>query len=96
MYLVSDVPGPRVMSHSVGINPIVSFCALIAGATLGRMLGAFFAAPILAVLLVEVERNYPHKRHREVPDAVTTQDSPQRQHEPSSEAIRALVTGGAA
>jgi predicted PurR-regulated permease PerM len=77
--VVSDVLGPRVMSHSVGINPILSFGALIAGAKLGGILGAFFAAPVLAVLLVVLERIYLHLTHRVVPEVATAPASPQRQ-----------------
>jgi predicted PurR-regulated permease PerM len=94
--VVSDVLGPRVMSDAVGINPILSFGALIAGAKLGGILGAFFAAPILAVLLVVLERIYLRMAHREVPDVAPAPDSPERQREPSAGVVKASETGGAA
>jgi predicted PurR-regulated permease PerM len=94
--VVSDMLGPRVMSNSVGINPILSFGALIAGAKLGGVLGAFFAAPILAVTLVVLERVYLHMAHRTVPDAAPAPDSSERQREPSGGVARASETVGVA
>jgi predicted PurR-regulated permease PerM len=81
--VVSDVLGPRVMSDAVGINPILSFGALIVGAKLGGILGAFFAAPILAVLLVVLERVYLHMARR-ADSSVAAPDSTGQQREPGS------------
>jgi predicted PurR-regulated permease PerM len=90
---VSDVLGPRVMSNSVGINPILSFGALIAGAKLGGIRGAFFAARILAVLLVVLERIYLHMAHR-----VVTGIAPRKTRDTCSlrgaESVGARETGG--
>src|SRR5262249_59762735 len=94
--VVSDVLGPRVMSESVGINPILSFGALIAGAKLGGILGAFFAARILAVLLVVLERVYLHLAHRTIPAVAPAPDSPERHRAPNPGAAQALETRGAA
>jgi predicted PurR-regulated permease PerM len=87
--VMSDVLGPRVMSNAVGINPILSFGALIAGAKLGGILGAFFAVPILAVTLVVLERVYVHLTHHEVSGVVPAPDSSERQREPSAGMVRA-------
>ena len=81
--VVTDMLGPRVMSNSVGINPILSFGALIAGAKVGGILGAFFAAPILAVVLAVLERIYLHMAEHAVPDVATASVSPEPRDEPS-------------
>ncbi len=89
--LVTDVLGPRVMSNSVGINPILSFGALIVGARLGGIQGAFFAAPILAVLLVVFERIYLRLGHGADTGDAPAAGSPEQQHEPSREVQAASV-----
>jgi predicted PurR-regulated permease PerM len=78
--VVSDVLGPRVMSDAVGINPILSFGALIVGAQLGGVLGAFFAAPILAVLLAVLDRIYLHLKPQTDPGVAAARDLPEQQN----------------
>jgi predicted PurR-regulated permease PerM len=78
--VVSDVLGPRVMSDAVGINPILSFGALIVGAKLGGVLGAFFAAPILAVLLAVLERIYLHLKPQTDASVATAPDLPEQKN----------------
>jgi predicted PurR-regulated permease PerM len=78
--VVTDVLGPRVMSDAVGINPILSFGALIVGAQLGGVLGAFFAAPILAVLLAVLERIYLHLKSQTDVSVAAAPDMPEQQN----------------
>ena len=89
--LVTDVLGPRVMSNSVGINPILSFGALIIGARLGGIQGAFFATPILAVLLAVLERIYLRLGHGADTGDAQAAGSPDRQQEPSRAVAAAAV-----
>jgi predicted PurR-regulated permease PerM len=60
---IANVAGPRVMSDSVGVNTLLTFGALLVGGKLGGLLGAFFAVPILAVVLTIVERVYLRLPH---------------------------------
>jgi predicted PurR-regulated permease PerM len=46
----SDVVGPRIVGESVGLHPVVSIVALVAGAELFGIWGALFAAPVAGVL----------------------------------------------
>ncbi|HJT56138.1 MAG TPA: AI-2E family transporter [Ktedonobacteraceae bacterium] len=46
----SDIVGPRVVGHAVGLHPVISITALIAGAELFGILGALFVAPAVGVL----------------------------------------------
>ena len=48
--LEGDVVGPRIVGKAVGLHPIVSIAALIAGAELFGIVGALFASPIAGVL----------------------------------------------
>ncbi|GAC1642864.1 MAG: hypothetical protein NVS4B9_35070 [Ktedonobacteraceae bacterium] len=45
-----DVVGPRIVGKAIGLHPVVSLTALIAGAELFGVWGALFASPIAGVL----------------------------------------------
>lgn len=48
--LEGDIIGPRVVGKAIGLHPVVSLIALIAGAELFGIVGAIFASPIAGVL----------------------------------------------
>jgi predicted PurR-regulated permease PerM len=48
--LEGDVIGPRIVGKAVGLHPVVSLFALLAGAELFGIVGAIFAAPLAGVL----------------------------------------------
>src|SRR5947208_8441273 len=48
--LEGDVVGPRIVGKAIGLNPVVSLAALIAGAELFGITGALFASPVAGVL----------------------------------------------
>jgi predicted PurR-regulated permease PerM len=45
-----DVVGPRIVGKTIGLHPVVSLAALIAGTELFGIVGALFASPIAGVL----------------------------------------------
>jgi predicted PurR-regulated permease PerM len=45
-----DVVGPRVVGKAIGLHPVVSLVALIAGAELFGIWGALLASPVAGVL----------------------------------------------
>ena len=45
-----DVVGPRIVGKAIGLHPVVSLAALIAGAELFGIKGALFALPVAGVL----------------------------------------------
>ncbi len=47
--VVIQVLGPRIFGNTMGIHPLLLFAALIIGAKVGGVWGAFFAGPIFAV-----------------------------------------------
>jgi predicted PurR-regulated permease PerM len=68
--VMANAVGPRVISDSVGVNPVWSFAALLIGAKLGGILGALFAVPLFAVGLAVSDRVYWHMIpgvHRPIP-----------------------------
>jgi len=46
----SHIVGPRVVGQAVGLHPIISIAALIAGAELFGILGALFVAPVVGII----------------------------------------------
>ena len=46
----SHIVGPRIVGHAVGLHPIISISALIAGAELFGILGALFVAPVVGLI----------------------------------------------
>ncbi len=48
--LEGDIVGPRIVGKAVGLHPVVSIAALIAGSELFGIWGALFASPIAGVL----------------------------------------------
>lgn len=48
--LEGDVVGPRIVGKAVGLHPIVSLVALVAGSELFGVWGALFASPVAGVL----------------------------------------------
>lgn len=48
--LEGDVLGPRIVGKTIGLHPVVSLAALIAGSELFGIVGALFAAPLAGVI----------------------------------------------
>src|SRR5205085_11460364 len=45
-----DVVGPRIVGKAIGLHPVISLAALIAGTELFGITGALFASPVAGVL----------------------------------------------
>lgn len=63
-----DILGPRIVGKTIGLHPVVSFAALIAGAELFGIGGALFASPVagvlqalLTALWLEWRATHPHE-----------------------------------
>lgn len=48
----SNVLGPRITGHAVGLHPVVSILALLGGANLAGLWGALFAVPVVGLAVV--------------------------------------------
>jgi predicted PurR-regulated permease PerM len=73
----SDIVGPRIVGQSIGLHPIVSLAALIAGAELFGIGGALFASPVAGVLQallvaiwLEWRATHPHQFQNPQDDGV--------------------------
>lgn len=56
--VVMQVLAPRIFGSQMGIHPLLLFAALLIGAKLGGVWGAFFAGPIIAVALAMARLYY--------------------------------------
>jgi predicted PurR-regulated permease PerM len=65
----SNVLGPRITGHAVGLHPIASMLGLVAGGKLFGLWGALFAVPVLGFAFVIVAAVY-HQALGEDPVAV--------------------------
>ncbi len=54
----SNILGPRIVGHAVGLHPVASILALIIGAQLFGAFGALLATPIVAALWVVIASLY--------------------------------------
>lgn len=62
--LATNVIGPRVQGHSVGIHPLEAMAAALIGFPLAGFIGAFFAVPLVAFLHVAVTQILLFRRER--------------------------------
>ncbi len=74
-----DLVGPRIVGKAIGLHPIVSLTALIAGSELFGIWGALFASPVAGILQallvaiwVEWRANHPDQFHKEKEALATT------------------------
>jgi predicted PurR-regulated permease PerM len=54
----SNILGPRITGHAVGLHPLAAMFALLAGLQLAGVLGALFAVPVAGILWVLVGAAY--------------------------------------
>ena len=69
-FVVSNIVVPRVMSHAVGIHPVVVLVAVLIGIKLAGIAGAIFALPFAAIIAAFVQHFLA--RNAAVPRDVTT------------------------
>ncbi|HEX3246719.1 MAG TPA: AI-2E family transporter [Chloroflexota bacterium] len=56
----SNVLGPRITGHAVGLHPLAAMFALLAGLQLAGLLGALFAVPVAGIVWVLIAEAYRH------------------------------------
>lgn len=74
----SHIVGPRIVGHAVGLHPIISIAALIAGAELFGILGALFVAPVVGIIqtiIVALWREWRAAHPEEFPQKPVTVES---------------------
>ncbi len=66
----SNVLGPRITGHAVGLHPLAAMLALLAGLEVAGLLGGLFAVPVVGVISVLVGAVYRRLTHGDAgPDA---------------------------
>lgn len=71
----SNVLGPRITGHAVGLHPIATILALVGGAEVAGLWGALFAVPIVGLAVILGMAAYNELRGRS-PDAVVRPRKP--------------------
>jgi predicted PurR-regulated permease PerM len=61
----SNVLGPRITGHAVGLHPLGALLALLAGFELAGLFGALFAVPVVGILWVLISAIYHRLRYGE-------------------------------
>jgi hypothetical protein len=69
--LESNVLGPRITGHAVGLHPLGALMALLVGIELDGILGALFAVPVTGMLYVFSMAIYYHFTGRQQPEPLT-------------------------
>jgi Predicted permease len=71
--LDGQILAPRIIGHSVGLNPIISIFALLVGTKIFGLLGAFFSAPLAGVIQAFIIVGYQTWK-QEHPEEFISQD----------------------
>ena len=71
----SNILGPRIVGHAVGLHPVVSILALIVGVQLFGAFGALLATPVLAAVWVVVASIYRSLRGESADEILATHRS---------------------
>ncbi len=74
--LEGDVIGPRIVGEAVGLHPIVSIAAIIAGSELFGIIGALLASPIAGMIQAFIIAFWIHWRNIHPEHFVASQESP--------------------
>ena len=61
----SNILGPRITGHAVGLHPLGALLALLGGFELAGVLGGLFAVPVVGVIWVLASAIYRRLRHGE-------------------------------
>jgi predicted PurR-regulated permease PerM len=59
----SNILGPRITGHAVGLHPLGALLALLAGFDIAGLLGAVFAVPVVGIVWVLISAVY-HRNHK--------------------------------
>ncbi|HEU5378849.1 MAG TPA: AI-2E family transporter, partial [Ktedonobacteraceae bacterium] len=68
----SNILGPRIVGHAVGLHPVASILALIIGAQLFGAFGALLATPVLAAIWVVISSLYRSIRGESADEILAT------------------------
>lgn len=81
--LESNVLGPRIVGHAVGLHPVAAILALLIGARMFGVVGALLATPIVAALWVVIASIYRSARGESADQLLTRRRAPWALRRPS-------------
>lgn len=84
----SNVLGPRIVGHAVGLHPVASILALIVGAQLFGPFGALLATPLVAAAWVVIASLYRSLRGETADEIMARKRTPWVIRSPSSTFLR--------
>lgn len=92
----SNILGPRIVGHAVGLHPVASILALLVGAKLFGPFGALLATPVVAAGWVVVSSIYRSARGETTEQIIAKKPAPWSIRRPSDlrKRTRILGTGG--
>lgn len=79
----SNILGPRIVGHAVGLHPVAAIMALLVGAKLFGVFGALIATPLVATAWVVVASIYRSARGETADEILTHKRIPWAFHRPS-------------
>jgi predicted PurR-regulated permease PerM len=91
----SNILGPRIVGHAVGLHPVASILALIIGARLFGVFGALLATPIVAAGWVVIASIYRSARGETADQMLARKRAPWQMRRPSANFIRRTRGPGA-
>lgn len=79
----SNILGPRIVGHAVGLHPVAAIMALLVGAKLFGVFGALIATPLVAAAWVVVASIYRSARGETADEMLAHKRAPWTFHRPS-------------
>lgn len=84
----SNILGPRIVGHAVGLHPVASILALLVGAKLFGAFGALLATPVVAAAWVVVASIYRSARGETSDQIMARKPAPWTMRRPSDLSLR--------
>ncbi len=84
----SNILGPRIVGHAVGLHPVVSILALLVGAKLFGAFGALLATPVVAATWVVIASIYRSARGETSDQIIARKPAPWTLRRPSDLSLR--------
>jgi predicted PurR-regulated permease PerM len=86
----SNILGPRIVGHAVGLHPVAAILALLIGARLFGVFGALLATPIAAAAWVVVASIYQSARGKTPEQILQRKQPPWHLHRPTTRPLNEL------
>ena len=94
--VIFNVMAPRVLSHQVGVHPLLVFFAVLVGARVAGIWGAIFGVPVVAVVaaMVSFYRSSHEERAARLLEHLAPEDLVSVEAPPAAESDEELISSG--